>query len=65
VVPPEITYLLTRFAVLREQWRHRARDDRGLTTLEVAIIAGGLAVLATAVVAAIVVAANDHKAKIK
>lgn len=60
----QMTYLIARMSLLRDRWRADVRDG-GLTTLEVAIIAGGLAVLAAGVVAAIVAAANKHKAQIK
>lgn len=65
-MPAEFTFLIAAIRVLHDRLRARANsDDAGLTTLEVAIIAGGLALLATGVVAAITTAVNNHKANIK
>lgn len=62
-MPPELLYLIAAIHARWDQLRRR-RDD-GLTTLEVAIIAGGLALLAAGVVTAITTAVNNHKAQIK
>jgi len=61
-----LDYLLTRaragWARIRDRDCHR---EEGLTTLEVAIIAGGLALLAIGVVAVITTAVKSHEADIK
>ena len=60
---PELVYLI---AAIQARWHRLShRGDGGLTTLEVAIIAGGLALLAAGVVTAITIAVNNHKAQIK
>lgn len=68
-MPPEVTYVLTLVAVLRARLRKeieaRGGRDVGLTTLEVAIIAGGLALLAAGVITAITTAVNNRKSSIK
>lgn len=67
-MPPELTYVLMLYHVLRarlDTLREAERRDAGLTTLEVAIIAGGLALLAAGVITAITTAVNRHKQKIK
>lgn len=64
-MPPELPFLIAAISVLYDRIRARGNNDEGLTTLEVAIIAGGLALLATGVVAAITTAVNNHKANIK
>jgi hypothetical protein len=59
-------YYLT--ALISTRW-HRLRDrhphDTGVTTLEVAIIAAALALLATGLVAIIKAAVTAHEANIK
>ncbi|MGP4030108.1 hypothetical protein [Actinomadura sp. 3N407] len=67
-MPPEFTYAAAMFNVLRDRIRTLKQADRrdaGLTTLEVAIIAGGLALLAAGVIAAIGTAINNRKGNIK
>jgi hypothetical protein len=68
-MPPEVTYVLALIGVLRDRVRTRAQaqggQDAGLTTLEVAIIAGGLALLAAGVITAITTAVNNRKTSIR
>ncbi|MFF5265199.1 hypothetical protein ACFY4C_40480 [Actinomadura viridis] len=67
-MPPEVTYVLTYINVLRDRVRQRAEEngkDRGLTTLEVAILAGGLTILAGTIIGAITMAVNNRKTSIK
>jgi NADPH-dependent 2,4-dienoyl-CoA reductase/sulfur reductase-like enzyme len=75
-MPPDIRqllnynvgYILNLIGTLRRWARTQSRSrgtEAGLTTLEVAIIAAGLAGLATAVVLAITQAVNAHKSQIK
>lgn len=67
-MPPEFTYVAAIFNFVRARIQELRRPDHrqaGLTTLEVAIIAGGLTLLAVGVVAAISAAIERHKGNIK
>ncbi|WP_395110238.1 hypothetical protein [Actinomadura sp. SCN-SB] len=67
-MPPEVSYVLALIGVLRDRVRQRVEAqgrDAGLTTLEVAIIAGGLALLAAGVITAITTAVNNRKGSIR
>jgi hypothetical protein len=68
-MPPEVTYVLALAGVCRDRLHQRIQAhsgrDAGLTTLEVVIIAGGLALLAAGVVTAITTAVNNRKISIK
>ncbi|TDC79747.1 hypothetical protein [Actinomadura sp. 7K507] len=67
-MPPELMYLAAMVHALRARARNLRRADRrdaGLTTLEVAIIAGGLALLAAGVITAIGTAIENRKGNIR
>ncbi|TDE32122.1 hypothetical protein [Actinomadura sp. 6K520] len=67
-MPPELMYVAAMVHALRTRARNLTRADRrdvGLTTLEVAIIAGGLALLAAGVITAIGTAIENRKGNIR
>lgn len=55
-----IAYLVTSMFMLRTRMEHARRDERGLGTLEMVIIALGLFLIATAAIAVITGAINTR-----
>lgn len=67
LAPAGLTGITARLAAAaRRRWHHlRAGGDRGLATVEIAILAAVLLGLATALLAVIAAVVNKYKAEIK